>query len=96
MDSLRALRKDGRLVTCGGHAGETPPIDIIELFRNEWQVHRLAHRHAPPRCSSTMQLMGEGKLAAAVHAAIPLAEAARGAPHHRSAASRPERWCWSP
>ena len=75
MDSLKALRKDGKLVTCGGHAGETPPIDIIELFRHEWQVigSRIG---TPAEMQLTMQLMGEGKLQPAVHAAIPLANAA--------------------
>ena len=35
---LAALRKGGRLVTCGGHAGEVVDFDIIPFFRNEWQV----------------------------------------------------------
>ena len=75
MDSLKALRKDGKLVTCGGHAGETPPIDIIELFRHEWQVigSRIG---TPAEMQLTMRLMGEGRLQPAIHAAIPLAEAA--------------------
>ena len=75
MDSLRALRKDGRLVTCGGHAGETPELDLIELFRNEWQVigSRIG---TPAEMQLTMRLMGEGRLAPDVHAAIPLADAA--------------------
>jgi NADPH:quinone reductase-like Zn-dependent oxidoreductase len=74
MDSLRALRKDGALVTCGGHAGETPPIDIVELFRHEWRV--IGSRIGTPvEMQLTMRLMGEGKLTPAVHAAIPLAEA---------------------
>jgi NADPH:quinone reductase-like Zn-dependent oxidoreductase len=74
MQSLKALRRNGRLVTCGGHAGETPPIDIIELFRHEWQVigSRIG---TPDEMKLTMQLMGEGRLRPDVHAAIPLAEA---------------------
>ena len=75
MDSLRALRKDGRLVTCGGHGGETPPIDLVELFRHEWQVigSRIG---TPAEMILTMRLMGEGRLKPHVHAALPLAEAA--------------------
>lgn len=74
MDSLSALRKDGKLVTCGGHGGETPAIDLVELFRNEWQVigSRIG---TPDEMQLTMRLMGEGKLKPAVHAAIPLADA---------------------
>jgi NADPH:quinone reductase-like Zn-dependent oxidoreductase len=74
MESLASLRKGGRLVTCGGHAGETPPIDIIELFRNEWEV--LGSRIGTPEEMVTVfELMGAGKLQADVHAEIPLAEA---------------------
>jgi NADPH:quinone reductase-like Zn-dependent oxidoreductase len=74
MESLRALRPGGRLVTCGAHAGETPEIDVIELFRNEWEV--LGSRiGTPEEMKLTMGLLGEGRLTAAVHAAIPLAQA---------------------
>ncbi len=75
MDSLKSLRKDGRLVTCGGHAGETPPIDIIELFRNEWQVMG-SRIGTPAEMQLTMRLMGEGVLRPDVHAVLPLADAA--------------------
>jgi NADPH:quinone reductase-like Zn-dependent oxidoreductase len=76
MESLRALRPGGRLVTCGAHAGETPEIDIIELFRNEWEV--LGSRiGTPSEMALAMELMGSGRLKAAVHATIPLAEAPR-------------------
>ena len=37
-DHLRALRLDGRLVTCGAHAGDVVPLDLIELFQ---RGHRL-------------------------------------------------------
>lgn len=75
MESLRSLRPGGRLVTCGGHAGETPPIDIIELFRNEWEV--LGSRiGTPAEMELTMGLLAQGRLKAAVHKAIPLADAA--------------------
>jgi NADPH:quinone reductase-like Zn-dependent oxidoreductase len=74
MESLHALRPGGRLVTCGGHAGETPPIDLIELFRNEWEV--LGSRiGTPEEMLMVMDLLGEGRLQAAVHAALPLEEA---------------------
>jgi alcohol dehydrogenase len=74
MESLRALRPGGRLVTCGAHAGETPDIDIIEVFRNEWEV--LGSRiGTPSEMQLVMDMLGEGRLRAAVHAAVPLAEA---------------------
>lgn len=74
MESLAALRKDGRLVTCGGHGGETPPIDLIELFRHEWRVFG-SRVGTPPEMVKAMELMGEGRLTPAIHASVPLAEA---------------------
>src|SRR5207248_4037258 len=35
---LDSLTKDGRLVTCGGHAGEVVPFDIIPFFRTQKTV----------------------------------------------------------
>src|SRR5207244_10946799 len=35
---LDSLCKDGRLVICGGHAGEVVPFDIIPFFRLQRQV----------------------------------------------------------
>jgi NADPH:quinone reductase-like Zn-dependent oxidoreductase len=35
---LEALKKDGRLVTCGAHSGEVVPFDIIPFFRRQLSV----------------------------------------------------------
>ena len=35
---LDSLAKDGRLVTCGAHAGEVVPFDIIPFFRRQLSV----------------------------------------------------------
>jgi NADPH:quinone reductase-like Zn-dependent oxidoreductase len=35
---LDSLGKDGRLVICGGHAGEVVPFDIIPFFRTQKQI----------------------------------------------------------
>ena len=35
---LDSLAKDGRLVICGGHAGEVVPFDIIPFFRRQLQL----------------------------------------------------------
>ena len=35
---LDSLAKDGRLVTCGAHAGEVVPFDIIPFFRTQKQI----------------------------------------------------------
>ena len=36
--ALDSLAKDGRLVTCGAHAGEVVPFDIIPFFRRQLSV----------------------------------------------------------
>ncbi|MCI0635836.1 MAG: zinc-binding dehydrogenase [Actinobacteria bacterium] len=72
--SLGALRKGGRLVTCGGHAGEVVPFDIIPFFRNEWQVIGSRTGTTQEICR-VMNLIAEGKLRPRIHAALPLAEA---------------------
>jgi NADPH:quinone reductase-like Zn-dependent oxidoreductase len=75
MESLNALRKDGKLVTCGAHAGETPAIDLVELFRHERQV--IGSRIGTPQeMHLIMRLMAEGRLRPDIHAAIPLEHAA--------------------
>ena len=43
---LDSLGKDGRLVTCGGHAGEVVPFDIIPFFRDAEEHDRLVRLHA--------------------------------------------------
>jgi len=45
-EHLLALRADGRLVTCGAHAGEVVPLDIVELFRSGRRI--LGFRLATP------------------------------------------------
>ena len=45
-EHLAAMAPDGRLVTCGAHAGEVVPLDIIELFRHGHRI--LGFRVATP------------------------------------------------
>lgn len=73
MGSVRALKKDGRLVTCGAHAGETPALDVVELFRNEYRI--IGSRIGTPEENRrVMDLLAEGKLRAHIHAKVALAE----------------------
>jgi NADPH:quinone reductase-like Zn-dependent oxidoreductase len=71
---LAALRKRGRLVTCGGHAGEVVPFDIIPFFRNEWEVIG-SRTGTTDEIRLVMGLIADGSLRPRVHAALPLAEA---------------------
>ena len=81
---LGALRKGGRLVTCGGHAGEVVPLDIIPFFRNEWQVIG-SRTGTTQEVRLVMGLIADGRLHPRVHAVLPLAEAAEA---HRILESR--------
>jgi NADPH2:quinone reductase len=81
---LSALRKGGRLVTCGGHAGEVVPLDIIPFFRNEWQVIG-SRTGTTQEVRLVMGLIADGRLHPRIHAVLPLAEAAEA---HRILESR--------
>lgn len=72
---LKALRRGGRLVTCGGHGGEVVDFDIIPLFRNEWVV--IGSRTGTSRETQlVMDHFAEGLLQPRIHRALPLGEAA--------------------
>ena len=72
--SLECLKKDGVIVTVGGHGGEVVPLDIIPFFRRELRL-------VGSRVSTLLELrkvMGlvfEGKLKAVIHRALPLSQA---------------------
>jgi NADPH:quinone reductase-like Zn-dependent oxidoreductase len=73
---LGALRKNGRFVTCGGHAGEVVKFDIVPFFRNEWQVIG-SRTGTTQEIRIVMDLITARKLCPRVHAALPLEEAAQ-------------------
>jgi NADPH:quinone reductase-like Zn-dependent oxidoreductase len=60
-EHLSALRADGRLVTCGAHAGEVVPLDIVELFRRGRRIlgFRLA---TPDEFRAALRLVLEGRI----------------------------------
>jgi NADPH:quinone reductase-like Zn-dependent oxidoreductase len=73
--SIDSMSKDGRLVTCGGHAGEVVDFDIIPFFRAQKSViGSFAYtREEADRCYA---LAARGAIKPLVHAAFPLEEAA--------------------
>ena len=74
-ESLRCLRPGGRLVVVGAHAGEVVPLDLIELFRNQWSVVG-SRRATDPELRHVFELLFRGELRPTVHATLPLAHAA--------------------
>jgi NADPH:quinone reductase-like Zn-dependent oxidoreductase len=71
---LDSLSKDGRLVTCGGHAGEVVPFDIIPFFRTQKSVigSFVYNRDEVETC---LHLAASGKITPLVHATFALEEA---------------------
>lgn len=75
--SLDAVAIGGRVVVCGGHAGEVVPLDLIMLFRQEWSVIGCA-RATESELREVIQLVGRGELDPIVSHRLGLEEAARG------------------
>ncbi len=69
-----SLKKDGRLVTCGGHAGEVVPFDIIPFFRKQATIigSFVFDRREAATC---FDLIARGALVPQVAATFPLAQA---------------------
>ena len=74
MACLGALRKDGRLVFCGGHGGAVVPFDLLPAFRAEWQVLG-ARTGTTQEHRIVMEHVAQGKLLPRVHASVPLEDA---------------------
>ncbi len=71
---LDVLSKDGRLVTCGAHAKEVVPFDIIPFFRTEKQVigSFVYTREEVEKC---VDLARRGLIKPVVYKTFPLAQA---------------------
>jgi NADPH:quinone reductase-like Zn-dependent oxidoreductase len=79
-DHLAALAPDGRLVTCGAHAGEVVPLDIIALFRNGHRI--LGFRVATPdEIRDALRMALDGRIRVPVDRTFPLREAAAAHAH---------------
>ena len=74
-DHLAALRTGGRLVTCGAHAGEVVPLDLVRLFQHG---HRLIGFGfcTDEELRTAIGLVVSGRLPVPVAGRFPLADAA--------------------
>ena len=72
--ALDSLAKDGRLVICGGHAGEVVPFDIIPFFRGQKSIigSFVYNRDELEQCIALAQ---RGAITPLVHKVFPLSEA---------------------
>ena len=71
--SIDAVCFNGRLVTCGAHAGEEVPINVIELFRKHMTIHG-SHFCGRRELARIFALMAEGRLKPVIDTVYPLAE----------------------
>ncbi len=71
---LACLRPDGRLATCGAHAGEVVPLDVIELFRHGHRI--LGFRlQTPSEIEEALRLALDGTVQVPIAAEFGLDEA---------------------
>jgi NADPH:quinone reductase-like Zn-dependent oxidoreductase len=74
-EHMAAMAPDGRLVTCGAHAGEVVPLDIIELFRKGHRI--LGFRVASPdEIRESLAMALDGRIRVPIARTFPPREAA--------------------
>jgi NADPH:quinone reductase-like Zn-dependent oxidoreductase len=72
---LETLREDGVLVTCGAHAGEIVPLDVVRLFQHGWRI--AGFRIAPPdELRAAVELIRSGAVKVPVDKTFPVSQAA--------------------
>lgn len=72
---LEVLRDDGVLVTCGAHAGEIVPLDVVKLFQHGWRI--TGFRIAPPdELRAAVDLIRSGLVKIPVDKTFPMSRAA--------------------
>jgi NADPH:quinone reductase-like Zn-dependent oxidoreductase len=71
---LDSLSKDGRLVICGGHAGEVVPFDIIPFFRAQKSVIG-SFVYTRGEVEICLELARRRKIVPLVHETLPLEQA---------------------
>ncbi len=76
--SIDAVCFNGRLITCGAHAGEEVPINIIELFRKHMMLHG-SHFCGRRELAQVFKLVAGGALSPVIDEVFPLAEIQRAA-----------------
>jgi len=72
--ALDSLAKDGRIVTCGAHAGEVVPFDVIPFFRAQKSVIG-SFVFTREEVSTCLALAAAGRIKPLVRATFPLDQA---------------------
>jgi len=74
--SLRALGRGGRVVTCGGTTGSALAVDVRRLFWYQWDILGSTMGNAE-EYREVVRLLGQGHLRPSIDSVFPLAEARR-------------------
>ena len=74
--SLRALGRGGRVVTCGGTTGPMVTVDVRRLFWYQWDILGSTMGSAE-EYRTVVQLLGQGHLRPLVDSVVPLVDARR-------------------
>lgn len=75
--SLRCLKRGGKLLVCGATAGHDPKEDLRYIWSFELQVIG-SNSFYDENLKALLDLVAEGSLKPAIHATLPLEEAAEG------------------
>ncbi len=75
--SLRALKRGGRLLTCGATAGFDPKTDLRYIWTFELKICG-SNSWAPDDLEQLMKLIAEGRLKPIIDTVLPLEETAAG------------------
>ncbi|HET8714090.1 MAG TPA: zinc-binding dehydrogenase, partial [Gemmatimonadales bacterium] len=73
-DSLRSLRRGGRLVTCGATSGPQVGLDIRRLFWHHWSILGSTMGNAA-EYAEIVRRLGQGELRPVVDRVFPLSQA---------------------
>ena len=74
--SIEALAFNGSLITCGAHAGETVPVNMIEFFRKHIRLQG-SHYASRREVQRVFELLAAGKLKPVIHSVYPLKDYAK-------------------
>jgi len=74
-NGLESLAVDGRLVTCGAHAGEVVDFDIIPFFRGHHAILG-SYGYSKVEAAQCLELASRGQIKAVVHRVFRLSETA--------------------
>jgi len=73
-ESLRSLRRGGRLVTCGATSGPQVGLDVRRLFWHQWSILGSTMGNAA-EYAEVVRRLGEGELRPVVDHVFPMQKA---------------------